>query len=111
MNDYGFHKELPEDDKRQALFKEQRETRGFDDTETWSLCSSMAKFVIPRLERFKTIHICHPGSITMEEWDGILQEMIDGFKEVNKMDFEEFDEAKVNRGLELFAEWYLDLWW
>lgn len=111
MNDYGLHKELPDDDKRQVLFKEQRETRGFDDTETWSLSSSMARFIIPRLERFKELHCCHPGTLTMEKWDKILQEMIDGFKEVERMDENDFDHAKVKRGLKLFKKWYLDLWW
>jgi hypothetical protein len=111
--DYGYSKNLPKKDSRQSLYKKQREERGFDDTETWALDATIAKFVLPRLKRFKELHICHPSSITMEEWDCIIQQMIDGFEEALLRDEKivDWDYEKVNTGLKLFVEYYHDLWW
>lgn len=115
--DYGFSKELPASDNRQEFFAKQREERGFDDTETWALDHVIAKFVTPRLKRFKELHICHPHGITMEEWDEIIQKMIDGFEEILTRDDtrekrgREYDSEKVQEGLKLFAEYFHDLWW
>jgi hypothetical protein len=39
-------------DKRQKLWKKQRDERGFDDTELWNLDVTMAKFILPRLAAF-----------------------------------------------------------
>jgi hypothetical protein len=114
--DYGFSTELREADERQAAWAEQRRTRGFDDTETWALDAVIAKFLIPRLKRFKELHFCHPPQISMEQWDEILQKMIDGFEESLTRDDltekrgREWDSTKVEEGLKLFAEWYHDLW-
>ena len=110
MQNYGCSSEIPEDE-RQVIWEQQRKERGFDDTETWCLRSAFSKFIVPRLQAFKEQHICHPCSMTMEEWDNIIQEMIDGFKEVEKIDEFSADIEKINRALELFSKWYLDLWW
>jgi hypothetical protein len=111
--DHGLHKNLPEEDERQPKFAEQRKERGFDDTETWALDQALALFAIPRLKRFKEIHICHPPGMTMKKWDSILQQMIDGFEEVLLRDekIADWDFKKVDKGLKLFAKWYADLWW
>lgn len=114
--DYGFSKEMRPEDERHPHWAKQREERGFDDTEMWALDQSIAAFLIPRLKRFKETHICHPPRITMEQWDEILQKMIDGFEEVLTRDDltskrgREYDSSKVREGLKLFAEWYHDLW-
>jgi len=44
-------------DVREKKFKKQRLKRGFDDSETWSLRDTIAKFIIPRLKRFKKKYI------------------------------------------------------
>ena len=41
--------------KRYWKFLWQRWTRGFDDSETWSLYDTIARFILPRLKRFKEI--------------------------------------------------------
>jgi len=43
------------DDDREPKFAKQREERGFDDSETWSLGDTIARFIIPRLERYMAI--------------------------------------------------------
>lgn len=109
---FGIAHTLPDDDSRLLKYAEQRLERGFDDTETWCFSSVIARFMVPRLERFKELNCCYPPSLTPEEWDGILQEMIDGFKEMKLVDdWDVFDRSKVDRALELLSKWYLDLWW
>ena len=41
-----------ETDKREPEWKAQRLTRGFDDTEMWSLDCTIAEFIAPRLKVF-----------------------------------------------------------
>lgn len=40
------------EDKREKKFKKQRKKRGFDDSETWALDSTICNFIIPRLKRY-----------------------------------------------------------
>lgn len=44
---------IKQDDKRWDKYEQQRIERGFDDSETWSLRDTIAKFIIPRLERYQ----------------------------------------------------------
>jgi hypothetical protein len=113
LQEYGISTLMREDDQRQDYWKKQREERGFDETETWSLDQAIAKFVVPRLKAFKEDHVCHPHGMTMEAWDEIIQKMIDGFEEVLRRDESpsKYNSEKVQEGLSLFAEWYHDLWW
>ena len=90
----------------------QRITRGWDDSETWSLYSTTAKFMLPRLKRFKELKGCHPFGISEDEWDNILDEIIwflgiqAEFKIIEKEDYERYEKAN-----ELFGKYFLDLWW
>lgn len=89
---------------------EQKLSRGFSDDETWSLDMTIARFIVPRLERFKELNNGHPSTLLPESWDAIIQEMIDGFKEAAKDDLNS-DTVKIDRALELFKEWFQALWW
>ena len=112
MTDYGFSSEIPKDDPRQELWAKQRAERGFDDTECWNLHYTLAKFLVPRLEVFKEQHPDYPTALTFEEWDCVLQKMIDGFKEMeNYDDWKGFKVEKVKKALSLFRKWFFDLWW
>lgn len=56
-----------ETDEREPEWKAQRLTRGFDDTEMWSLDCTIAAFIAPRLKVFKEQAERtgdHPGNIT-----------------------------------------------
>lgn len=46
---YGFADTIDKDDERQDEWREQVNTRGFDDTELWSLDCAFVKFIVPRL--------------------------------------------------------------
>jgi hypothetical protein len=115
---FSLTNDLNKDDKRQETFKQQRLERGFDDTETWNLDYTIASFILPRLKRFKQVANCYPGNMTLEEWEDILDKMIDAFEFKVKEDDESWtlEEEKavsdrVQEGLDLFAKYYFCLWW
>jgi hypothetical protein len=105
--------------KRPIKLAYQKVTRGFSDKDTWSLDHTIAKFVLPRLERFKEVNMCHPANLTEEEWDDILDEMIFAMHNiVHQWDDDDLDvEAvkaiidRVHVGLDYFGEYFRDLWW
>jgi hypothetical protein len=107
--------------KRFFRLKWQKITRGWDDSETWCLRAPFARFILPRLKRFKQLKAGHPYDITAEEWDIILDKMIFAFESVIKEeDSKDYNEpieqsierwAKIQEGFDLFGKWYLQLWW
>lgn len=65
-----------EDDRCEG-WKQQRLTRGFDDTELWNLDHTIIQFILPRLKAFKEQTHGFPGTFdTMEAWQKTLNEMI-----------------------------------
>ena len=97
-------------DKRWDDFKQQRLERGFDDSETWALDCTIAKFIEPRLRRFKEIKAGYPAIMSEEKWDDILDKMIYAFECINKDTI--FDnEDSVDEGLDLFRKYFFNLWW
>lgn len=97
-------------DKRWDDFKQQRLERGFDDSETWALDCTIAKFIEPRLRRFKEIKAGYPAIMSEEKWDDILDKMIYAFECINK-DTVSDNEDSVDEGLDLFRKYFFNLWW
>ena len=102
--------------KRYIKWFFQRITRGFDDRETWELFYTIAKFLIPRLKRFKEVNNGYPNRLTEQQWDEILDKMIEAFqlsiKEFENGDFiDKEEEEKIEHGLQLFSRYFLHLWW
>lgn len=111
---FGFAKEMSPTDDRHKEWSEQRQTLGFDDTETWSLKTTISKFILPRLKHFKERHFDHPCDITFEKWDEILDKMIFSFDYYANDKLEIISEEnfeKVKEGMNLFARYFGDLWW
>lgn len=111
--------------------------------ETWSLDIIFARYIIPRLKKFKELSNGYPGDEEMdtpEKWDDALDKMIQAFEYVLNYDsfwigdpkydyfslsYEEGREkaienlraedirrlAVINDGLQLFAKYYMALWW
>ena len=114
--------------------------------ETWRLDVNLAKYIIPRLKKFKELNNGYPGISEMdtpEKWDEALDKMIQAFEYVidldeywlddprydytdimfgkNKEFYEKIKENKItedirrlaaiNEGLQLFAKYYMSLWW
>lgn len=101
------------DDKRWNEYYEQRMKYGFDDSETWSLDSTIARFTLPRLKRFKELNGGYPSYLTEESWIDILQKIIDAFTlyEKNSIPFNKNEEKIIEEGLSLFAKYFRNLWW
>ena len=93
----------------------QRRVRGWDDSDTWDLESTLARWLVPRLKRFKEVTNGFPGGLTEEKWDEYLDKMILAFtligEEWQDWDTDEEKVKQVNEGLDLFREYFFDLWW
>jgi hypothetical protein len=98
----------------------QKITRGFSDKDTWNLDHSIANYALPRLKRFKEINNGHPISLTEEEWDFMLDEMIyameylatqweDDWDDINLGSEENY--ARFVKGMEYFGKHFQSLWW
>ena len=124
---YGF---------RQCKWFFQRVFRGYSDDELWNLDYTIAKWILPRLKAFKKDNIGWPVHFdSFTEWTKTIDEMIWSFDFiVNQDKYEdkliekygsELDENgkykwiveteklvdRCNKGLELFAKHYRNLWW
>ena len=115
--------------ERRIKFWWQRRTRGFDDSDTWSLDWTLAKMIWPRLVRLKELNIGYPCEIAVDygevdgpkKWDEILDKMILAFKlieedecyfgEPNWREKEAEQQKKIEEGLDLFRKYYRNLWW
>lgn len=111
--------------KREIRYAYQRITRGFSDRETWNVQHEFAKWVVPRLKRFKKVNNGTPYGLSPKEWDEKLNEMIEGFSIVASDQYwgsnEEDDKKaaeidkknaeKIDRAVDLWAEYFHDLWW
>lgn len=71
---------IDDQDARWEEYSKQRKDRGFDDSEIWNLDITIAKFILPRLERYQEIKVAHPGNMTEEQWNKNVALMISAFK-------------------------------
>ena len=102
--------------KRRFRFLWQRLTRGWSDDDTWNLDIPIAKFILPRLRRFKELNNGYPSDMTETEWDEKIDQMIEAFDLLIKTYDGDVDETvetdeKIDTGLKLFGEKLRNLWW
>ena len=111
-NYHGHVNGLPPDDKRLPFFLKQRAKQGFDDTETWSLYSAISHFILPRLKRFKEIPCGFPAGLSMDKWDAILGKMVKAFELIveDKCPYSDVEDKQITEGLDLFRQWFFNLW-
>lgn len=93
----------------------QRVFRGFSDDSLFSFDSTVGKFMVPRLIAFKEINFGCPSTLTMEEWEDILDKMIFAFRYSysNKKYEYPIDQelyASYEEGMELFKTYFHHLW-
>ncbi len=117
---------------RPSRFWYQRATRGWDDTETWDLGNTTwGQWMHPRLVRYKEVCQGYPGGLHDEDfpehehgeatWQAMIDDMIYAFDSLahdgefhvgpGPYDYEKFDEERTSRGLALWAEWHMAVWW
>jgi hypothetical protein len=110
--------------KTQARFKKhlkQYETKGWSDIDTWSLDSTFAEWMLPRLKRFKELRNGIPQGYTEKTWNNTMQFIIDGFEFMASDKFYGYDggdqnainHEKTREALILFAKLMADgdFWW
>ena len=114
--------------KRARLFRKQRKERGWDDRDTWSLDSTIAKFVLPRLKRFKEVNCGYPVKLNspkedidsekgMTKWNEILDHMIYAMEICSDEEFyyggslKKKEWKRVDKGCKLFGKYFQNLWW
>jgi len=100
------------EDVRQKKWKKQRKKRGFDDIELWNLDRTIAKFVLPRLIRYKSVSIKF-SCVTPDEWDAELDKMITAFFLIcdDNYSIDSDRDAEIEEGLKRFGEYFRALWW
>lgn len=122
---YWMRRDYLFDIKRNLKFFWQRRTRGFDDSELWSLDYTCAKLMAPRLRAFiDKACIGVPGrmddSLPFEErekeWKAILTKIQLSFQRIVDSDgatymYSETEQKEIEEGLDLFREWFFNLWY
>jgi len=117
--------------ERPVRFWWQRRTRGFDESELWSLDCAVIEFVYPRLKALRELPPAgtafhrteviteegpekgYPRPLTREEWDAILAEILVGFKIVLDEDCYPLigdQHAQLERSMDLFREYFFAFW-
>jgi len=104
---------VSDDDRRIDEFKKQRIGRGFDESETWALNLTIAKFIIPRLELYEEIakDVLNREPELIKEIEKFLNAMKlivenEGVVFDNDEDYETY-----NKGIEAFPKIFNSLWW
>ena len=107
---------------RQLNYYWQRDWRGFDGSEMWSLDSTILDWLIPRLEEFSYWASGHgwpngikDGEIQYLDGGKVTEEIVKGFKllkesQYNIGDLSEYQYQMINRSFNLFKKHFGDLW-
>lgn len=96
------------DEESKKLYKIQRETRGFDDTETWNLDLTILKFILPRLQRFRELNKNCPEEMTEEEWFKLLD---DAIYAIDMVVNHAFDYSSYEKEIQALFTNIRYLWW
>ena len=85
-------------------------------SELWGLDYTLAKYILPRLIKFKENAEGYPSGITWEEYLIILDKMIWSFDYIIKSEYsrnyEEYkkEDDRYREGMDLFSEYFRSLW-
>jgi hypothetical protein len=87
--------------------------------EVWDLDCTLAKYILPRLIKFKSVNtMSHPQQFnSIEEWHKVIDKMIWSFDKHLKDNFSlpntptyKDEVSRYKEGLQLFTEYFDDLW-
>lgn len=102
-----------EGDKREKQFLEQRMERGFDESETWSLRDTIARFIIPRLEAYE--EIANNTIIRDKKLKKDVKYFLKAMKLISRDEgscmWNKKEEKIVDKGLKAFPKIFMTLWW
>jgi exonuclease V gamma subunit len=84
-----------------------------DPYDTWNMDHTLAMIIAPMLKQLKATKHGYPSTLTVEEWDNILGEMIWSFENSASEDMsiaQIADQDRIDRGFQLFGKYYKNLW-
>ena len=86
---------------------------GFSVYEFFNLDHTFDLLIYPRLCYFRDhCNVGSPGGMSFEEWNNILDNMIEGFRLSLTVDYATRNQQeKIDNALKLFAEYYHCLWY
>ena len=92
---------------------------GFIPAEFWNLDSTLAMYIYSHLCYFRdNCNVGHPGNMSEEKWNKILDDMITAFKlliEKDETDYHSIEsknrQKKIRYGLRLFIKYLYNLWY
>lgn len=111
----GYYKPNPKIDSSkpsQDIWNADINEYGFSSREFFNLDHTFDLLIYPRLCYFREFcNNCHPGGMTKEQWNKILDTMIEGFKLslIGKVDKVK-QQKKIKKAREYFARYYNCLW-
>ena len=110
-NFYLFDEKMKQLDCR---YKE--DENGFVPAECWNLDTTFAMYIYSHLCYFRdNCNYGHPGNLSEEQWNNILNKMIEGFRLLitrNEDDIpSKTKEKKIKYGIRLFAKYFSALWY
>ena len=117
-NTFGHAQRMPAEDERHALWATQRETRGFDDTELWSLDDTFARYILPRLKAQRLMPIQPPvATMPVEHWHIMYDKIIRAFELLlpegggawSRGSLTTRERAELQEGLDLFRKYFFAL--
>ena len=105
----------------EETFLQQHKERGFSDREIYSITSSLANWIVPRLQVFIDCTTSTPIGMSLNEWKVILKKILYSFQLIrseykelidndSEEDIDRIDKAQ-KEGFELFIKYIDDLWW
>lgn len=91
----------------------QRLERGFDDSETWSLRDTIARFIIPRLEKYEEIAqgFFERDPELIADIDLFLKSMKLVTRDEGAAIYTKEEERQLVKGLKAFPKVFMSLWW
>jgi hypothetical protein len=119
VNNFSIAEEVYKDEpEKLQRYKNQRDERGFDDTETWHLDKTVALFLLPRLKRYTQVNNGFPSGMTEESFNEKLNYIIKSFEEYYQdentevsLELEKERLSNAKKAVAILGEVWFDLWW
>ena len=87
-----------------------RKEHDFEYLDIFGFYHHLSEYIYPRLEAFKDNTFSYPMGLSLKKWKAILNKMIFAFKTISKDKRNPKEYKRIKEGLDLFSEYFNDLW-